>query len=695
MQYARPGRTIALPALLAASTVIAAGQDPSFVFEAGSPQPYTSAYLGNGVIGITTMPLGTEAARCFLAGVYDHTAGDVPRIASAPAWNEIDIYNGSHWLNAGTPWAHIEQYRQTLDMYDGVLRTHYVWAEADKRIRIEAEEFVSRARSQIAAARVTITPEFSGHIRVRVPLRNWPAARRYKLEQIRTLEGEAKSNPWAIWYPGRLNIRALGTSGKSEPVLSVSAIAPGTRVNVGEAIALRAPGNAALMLHREPNLAEAEFTEGAHSGQPQQYTTFAAVVSSPTDTDARENAVRLAGDARSRGWDKLLSESSEVWHRLWDADVIVQGDPKLQRTIHSMLFYLLGSMASDLSISTAPMGLSSAGYYGHIFWDADTFMFPALVVLHPELAKPMVQFRFRTLEAAHENARKNGYQGAMYPWEAGPDGAETTPRFASQNASSENHVNGDVAVAAWQYWLATGDRDWLRNECWPIVRDTADFWVSRVKYNAERHRYEIGNVVAVNESEIGVSNDPYTNAVAKKNLEIAMSAAGALHVEPHPKWRDVAEKMYLPASDSSLLWYPLDGKHAPQETRKAIAAMLARVEQHRSGAMMGTEFYPILAAELGDRMEIGKLLEPLSQPYLRVPFNAITETPRNENTNFITGAGAFLQQFVFGYTGLRLTENGLERRFAPVLPPSVRTLRLKDIIVRGTRTTLVFNSNTK
>ena len=52
----------------------------------------------------------------------------------------------------------------------------------------------------------------------------------------------------------------------------------------------------------------------------------------------------------------------------------------------------------------------------------------------------------------------------MYPWESDETGRETTPRFAAQNASSEIHVNGDVAVAQWQYYLASGDSAWLARE---------------------------------------------------------------------------------------------------------------------------------------------------------------------------------------------------------------------------------------
>ncbi len=114
-----------------------------------------------------------------------------------------------------------------------------------------------------------------------------------------------------------------------------------------------------------------------------------------------------------------------------------------------------------------------------MFWDADTWMFPALLLAHPDIARSMVMFRYRTLDAAKQNARANGFRGAMYPWEADDRGEETTPRFASQNAHSEIHVTGDVGVAQWQYYQATGDSAWLARYGYPVIRETAEFWVSR------------------------------------------------------------------------------------------------------------------------------------------------------------------------------------------------------------------------
>lgn len=216
--------------------------------------------------------------------------------------------------------------------------------------------------------------------------------------------------------------------------------------------------------------------------------------------------------------------------------------------------------------------------------------------------------------------------------------------------------------------------------------------MSRVSCNSRARRYEIGKVVAVNESLIGVNNDAWTNAIAKKNLELATIAARAVNQKPNPKWQEIANAMYIPESDSSLLWFPLGMRFSGEQTRHAIEWMQQWIHRGETGAMMGGEFYPILAAQLGDRKSIGEMLRPLSAAYLRPPFQVIAETPDNQNINFITGAGAFLQQFVFGYTGLRLTNNGLERQFPPVLPPGVSKLTLKNITVRGKRETLVFTN---
>jgi len=149
----------------------------------------------------------------------------------------------------------------------------------------------------------------------------------------------------------------------------------------------------------------------------------------------------------------------------------VEGDAQLQTVIHSMIFYLLGQREWGLSVQHPSHGTLDGRLLRSCLLGRRYVHVPVLMALHPELAKPLVTFRNRTLESARLNAQRKQRSGAMYPWEAGRDGDEATPRFAYRTRLYENHVNGDVALAQWQYFLATGDRKWLEDFGYPWIRD--------------------------------------------------------------------------------------------------------------------------------------------------------------------------------------------------------------------------------
>ncbi|HEX2251620.1 MAG TPA: hypothetical protein VHH32_14825 [Gemmatimonadales bacterium] len=455
-----------------------------------------------------------------------------------------------------------------------------------------------------------------------------------------------------------------------------------------------------------------EITFQATRGTSYTFSQITSTVSSDKYEKLLDSAAGRARAASARGYAALARENARAWHRRWQTDIEVHGDPALQRVVRSMLFYLLCSSDSGTSLGIPPMGLSSAGYYGHIFWDSDTWMFPPLLITHPDIAQALVDFRKRTLPSARANAKANGFQGAMYPWEADELGRETTPHFAVQNARSEIHINGDVALAQWQYYMNTGDSSWLSLSGYPVIRETADFWVSRSTYDSVDGRYHIRNVVSVSEGLIGVSDDAYTNAVARKNLEIARRASEILGRRPDPKWSDMASKLHLPydsasefyrtyegAPDSTLgdvtplLAYPLGVPMSERAKRAQLEQAVARLIREGPGAMMGSTLLAVDAAELGDRAMVDSLLPRSYQGWLQGPFLMLSETPEKKDAvNFVTGAGGFLQQVMFGWTGLRIGEKGLEPTFEPVLPSRVKRLVLRNVYSRGKRYDVIVDS---
>jgi hypothetical protein len=208
-----------------------------------------------------------------------------------------------------------------------------------------------------------------------------------------------------------------------------------------------------------------------------------------------------------------------------------------------------------------------------------------------------------------------------------------------------------------------------------------------------------------------VSDDAYTNAVARKNLEIAVAASGRLGKKPTPEWSEVAGKLHMPydsasdlyrtyegAPDSTLgdvtplLAYPLGVPMSDRAKRGNLEPAVRRLMAGGGGAMMGSALLSVDAAELGDRALVDSLLPHSYQNWLKGPFLMLSETPTNNAVNFVTGAGSFLQQVIYGYTGLRLGEKGLEPAFPPVLPSRITRLTLKNVYSRGKRYDIVVDS---
>lgn len=112
----------------------------------------------------------------------------------------------------------------------------------------------------------------------------------------------------------------------------------------------------------------------------------------------------------------VVERHEELWKGLWQNDIVIEGNPEDQRTVRSMVYHFYSFINEFKSYGLSPMGLSGLGYNGHVFWDMDLWMYPAILILNPKLAKSLIEYRFDRLEAARNNAFLNGYKGVMFPW---------------------------------------------------------------------------------------------------------------------------------------------------------------------------------------------------------------------------------------------------------------------------------------
>ena len=111
---------------------------------------------------------------------------------------------------------------------------------------------------------------------------------------------------------------------------------------------------------------------------------------SDPDKASRDAYVAAAKDATPTppsSTSKLYSRHLAAWERLWQSGIEITGRPDASRAINASLYYTISSVRDDLPYSTSPGGLFSQAYNGHVFWDAETWMWPPLLLLHPSLAK--------------------------------------------------------------------------------------------------------------------------------------------------------------------------------------------------------------------------------------------------------------------------------------------------------------------
>lgn len=421
------------------------------------------------------------------------------------------------------------------------------------------------------------------------------------------------------------------------------------------------------------NMHLVKFSRKIAAGKSYTFSIAGSSITSAHHDDPLNEAERLTLFAKLEGRERLLQFHKKAWEELWKSDIIIEGDARSQQEVRSMLYHLYAFTREGSALSPSPMGLSGLGYNGHVFWDTELWMYPAVLIMHPELGKTLVEYRYERLGAAKRNAFGKGYKGAMFPWESAGTGVEETPVWAL-SGPFEHHITACVAIAAWNYYCVSQDKNWLRERGWPILSATAEFWASRVERNGPG-KYDIKNVVAADEWAENVDNNAFTNAAARANLTFATEAAKILGIAADPDWMQVAANIpilkfengvtqehatykgeNIKQADVNLLAYPLHEVSKPEDIRKDLEYYEGRVGQ---GPAMTHAIFAILYSRLGDGEKALRAFKNGYKPNELPPFGVIAETAGGTNPYFATGAGGMIQAMLNGFGGLEITPKGI------------------------------------
>lgn len=423
------------------------------------------------------------------------------------------------------------------------------------------------------------------------------------------------------------------------------------------------------------------------------FSLVGSVCSSRDFFDPYNEAERQVIYAVHEGEEALMQAHYRLWDELWQGDIRIEGDDDAQRIVRFALFNLYSSCRGGSRLSIPPMGLSLQGYNGHIFWDTELWMYPPMLLLNQDIARSMLDYRFDRLPAARKKALAYGYRGAMFPWESDDSGEEATPTHAL-TGPFEHHITADIGIACWNYYCVTRDVRWLQREGYPLLKEIADFWTSRVTRNQDGS-YSIHNVTGADEYANGVTDNAFTNGAASLALKYACQAAEICGEKVPEIWREIGENIrvlqfengvtrehstykgeMIKQADANLLAYPLGLITDEYRQRQDLEYYAERIDQ-KDGPAMSYSVYCVQYARMGEADKAYEMFRRCYEPNLRKPFGVISETPTSNNPYFMTGAGGLLQAVLNGFCGLQITDEGI------VQLPSALPSHWKRVTVTG------------
>ncbi|MCM2279545.1 MAG: hypothetical protein NDJ89_15825 [Oligoflexia bacterium] len=329
----------------------------------------------------------------------------------------------------------------------------------------------------------------------------------------------------------------------------------------------------AAMGNRE--LSEPRVILPAERGRPLRLRRMIAIY---TNRDVADPVATAHAHVAGRQWERFgdyIEEHASRWERFWDAaDIEIEGNPDVTGALRFNSYHLRIAAPEDPRASIGARTLSGRAYEGHIFWDAEVFIFPFFLHTAPELARSLLRYRHSTLNGARERARRLGCEGACFAWESTAAGLDATPKAISLKGTEvtvpiftgtqQIHVTGGVAHAVLQYWDATGDEAFIRDFGAEILFETARFWLSRA--TERKGVFHILGVVGPDEYHHGVDDNAYTNWMARQNLSGALEAAEWLRARDPARWQELCARLKLSPGELKR-WAEMAGRIRIQEPR--------------------------------------------------------------------------------------------------------------------------------
>ena len=509
----------------------------------------TLTAVGNGYLGTRGAYEGSTASEhhypgTYIAGVFNKLPSDVH---GQTIFNN-DFVNCPNWLPVEfriccgdfiDPFEQtILSYRQNLDIQNAVMSREIVIQDNLGRIsRISSSRIASMDSPHLCALQFRFTPiNYSGEIEFRSAIdgrvENKGVARYSALssDHLEHVAGDISGNGIMLHVQTGTSNYQIVTHARTG--LSVS----GKAVRSEKAVEFSPRYAAELFKIRL---------------SPNQECTIDKIVAVHTSLDTDNEDPVAAGEkalASTGSFAELLEAHERAWETIWNrGDIVIDGDRFSQKALRFHIYHLMGTASPHNATLDAGMparGLNGEAYRGHIFWD-EIYILPFFTLHFPDIAKALLLYRYRRLDAARTYARENGYKGAMFPWQTADDGGEETQivhynpqsdTWGPDLSRNQRHVSIAVFYNTWRYVHDTGDTEFLQQYGAEMMFEIARFWAGIARHLPDSGKYHIEGVMGPDEfheklpgsSRDGLRDNAYTNIMVAWLLEKSVELARTL-----------------------------------------------------------------------------------------------------------------------------------------------------------------------
>ncbi|KAI9820310.1 MAG: hypothetical protein M1827_005932 [Pycnora praestabilis] len=654
-------------------------------------------------------------------------------ISGIPHWGGlIPLLSSGDYLDASVDNSTISNFSSTLDFKRGVLVWSLTWSPSGLNgtsLDLVYSMFIHKLYVNNAAVQLSITPssDINGNV---IDVLDGTSA-------VRTDFVDKAFGPTSIFT----SVRPNGINNVTAYVYSTLGYAdPAGTFNASSRVLIT---DAPFLGANDSSIAQC-VNVSLKAGTTSTITKYVGAASGDGFEDPQAIAEIASLSGQVIGYDSLLNSHISEWAVvLPEASVddytfsennSLPSDPnvvELAITAVTNPFYLLENTISanaliasdnapidDNSISVC--GLGSDCYGGQVFWDAEIWMQPGLVVAFPEAAKQIANYRVAKYPQALANAQtgftssKNqtgrfSNDAAAYSWTSGRYGncTGTGPCF-----DYEYHINGDIAQELLNYWIVTGDTEFFETQLFPIYNSVAVFYSELLDFNSTTGEWVLTNGTDPDEYANNVDNGAYTMALIATTLSTTNTFRQMFNQTPNATFAQQAASIDIPKdagagiiseysgmngsisvkqADVVLITYPLDYTNNYTAADSLNDLDYYAGKQSQNGPGMTYAIFSIIANQV-DQSGCSSYTYDLyaGQPYTRGPWFQFSEQlvddfTANGGTHpaypFLTGIGGDNQVTIFGFLGLRLMLDRLN--IDPSLPPQIPQITYRTIYWQG------------